>query len=191
MYAPVITDRPIYTDARGIRPTIGADVALLRNKGPTQMQVDSTNDSYVHDSRYPALSAVMSDARQFTDYRSRCTANIAPEMQFKTKQWLQMNAMQVMEASRHRHAERMGATEVTAQITGPGASVIQRCTPDGCTIESTGDFHGIGIERANTWSQSEIPLFGSFQYAPKKARAGMNVPLITTKQEGGRNTVRG
>ncbi len=178
-----------YFDARGFRKTLDSDVNQFHMKSADERQF-TTIDSYVSDSRYPALSAVMSDARQFTDYRTHCSANIAPEAQYKTKQWMIDNATKLMEKSRYRHAERLGATEAVAQITGPGSSVIQHCTVDNCTMQSTGDLRGIGIERANTWASHDIPLFGTFSYAPTTSTAQFNAPLLTTKEEGGRNTIR-
>lgn len=178
-----------YFDARGFRKTLQSDIDQFHMKSADK-RAFTTIDSYVADSRYPALSAVMSDARQFTDYRTHCSANIAPEAQYKTKQWMIDNATQLIEKSRFRQAERLGATDAVAQITGPGASVIQNCTVDNCTIQSTGDLRGIGIERVNTWSQHDIPLFGTFSYAPVTSKAAFDAPLLTVKQEGGRNSIR-
>ena len=75
-----------YFDARGFRKTLQSDIDQFHMKSANE-RAFTTMDSYVADSRYPALSAVMSDARQFTDYRTYCSANIAPEAQYKTKQW--------------------------------------------------------------------------------------------------------
>lgn len=179
-----------YFDARGFRKTLTSDINQFQLKEADKRSL-ITNDSYISDSRYPALSAVMSDARQFTDYRTHCSANIAPEAQYKTKQWMIDNANKLMETSRFRQAERLGATDAVSQITGPGAALVQHCTVDNCTIESTGDLRGIGIERANTWAEHYIPLFGTFSYSPVNARAVFDAPLLTVKQEGGRNSIRG
>ena len=190
MYAPVDNRSIEYTNAKGFRPTLASDIAQLRMTQSVDKRVMNTNDSYVGDSRYPALSAVMSDARQFTDYRPKCAANIAPASQYATKQWMIDNADNIIDKSRYRQAERLGATAAVAQVTGPGAAAVQQCTVDGCSIQNTGNFYGVGLERANTWSETDVPLFGTFSYAPVTARAAFNAPLITAKQEGGRNTIR-
>jgi hypothetical protein len=180
MYAPSLQ----YKDARGFRPTLASDLALLKLTLAPKMQ--EANTSKIDDVRYPALSAVMSDARQFTDYRAHCALNISPASQFKAKKWIVDNAVNIIELSRKRQAEKLGTAAV--QLSGPPAAAALTCSTDSCDLQLING-QGVGMERTNTWAQKDIPLFGTFSYAAGTAQ--MTAPLYTVKQEGGRNSIRG
>lgn len=140
------------------------------------------------DNRYPAYAALMSDGRLVTDYRSKCERNVPVGKQFATHQFLQHNAEALIAESRKRQAVWNGAVFGMA-ATEPRPTLVQSCDADRCTIQPTGDFFGVGIERA---SEPVPELFGTFQVEPTgkeiakdKRRVG-----VTTKFEGGRNTPR-
>jgi hypothetical protein len=141
------------------------------------------------DNRYPAYAALMSDARLVTDYRSKCEKNIPVGKQFATHQFMVNNADMLMDESRKRQAIWNGAVFGLA-ATQPPAAVIQRCTVDNATFTPTNNIMGIGIER-----QSEgVPyLFGTFEVEPTASELmrDKRVVSLTTRYEGGRNSIRG
>ena len=141
------------------------------------------------DNRYPAYAALMSDGRLVTDYRPKCEKNVPVGKQFATHQFMINNAETLIEESRKRQALWNGAV-FGLSATQPEPAVVQRCTADDCSFRVTGDKFGIGLER-----QSEgVPvLFGTFEVDPTVAeltRDKRNVGL-TTRFEGGRNSMRG
>ena len=141
------------------------------------------------DNRYPAYAALMSDGRLVTDYRSKCEKNIPVGKQFATHQFMVTNAEALIQESRKRQAIWNGAV-FGLSATQPEPAVIQRCSADSCSFRETNDKFGLGIER-----QSEgVPvLFGTFEVDATVAeltRDRRNVAL-TTRFEGGRNSMRG
>jgi hypothetical protein len=141
------------------------------------------------DSRYPAYAALMSDGRLVTDYRSKCEKNVPVGKQFATHQFMVANAEMLMAESRRRQALWNGAV-FGLSATQPPAAVVQSCTADECTFRATGDKFGIGLERQ---SEGVPALFGTFEVEPTAAetsRDARNVAL-TTRFEGGRNSMRG
>jgi hypothetical protein len=116
--------------------------------------------------------------------------NISPASQFKAKQWIVDNASHIIELSRRRQSEKLGASTAVAQMTGPPAAAVLTCTTDNCSIQTIYP-NGIGVERSNTWAERDIPLFGTFMYAPINSTAQFSAPLFTVRQEGGRNSIRG
>lgn len=139
------------------------------------------------DNRYPAYAALMSDGRLVTDYRSKCERNVPVGKQFATHQFMVHNADTLIAESRRRQALWNGAVFGMA-ATEPRPAVIQTCDADRCTIEPTGDFFGVGIERAEPVPE----LFGTFQVEPtsKENAKDTRRVTITTRYEGGRNTPR-
>lgn len=141
------------------------------------------------DNRYPAYAALMSDARLVTDYRSKCEKNVPVGKQFATHQFMVNNADMLMEESRKRQALWNGAVFGLA-ATQPPPAIIQHCTADHATFKVTNDIMGFGIER-----QSEgVPhLFGTFEIEPTANELGRDKRLVslTTRYEGGRNSIRG
>ncbi len=141
------------------------------------------------DNRYPAYAALMSDARLVTDYRSKCEKNIPVGKQFATHQFMVNNADMLMDESRKRQAIWNGAVFGLA-ATQPPPALIQRSTVDGATFTPTNDIMGIGIER-----QSEgVPyLFGTFEIKPTASELmrDKRIVSLTTRYEGGRNSIRG
>ncbi len=139
------------------------------------------------DNRYPAYAALMSDGRLVTDYRSKCEKNVPVGKQFATHQFLVHNAETMIAESRRRQALWNGAVFGMA-ATEPRPAVIQNCDADRCTIEPTGDFFGLGIERAEPVPE----LFGTFTVDPtsKETAKDKRRVAVTTRYEGGRNTPR-
>ncbi len=139
------------------------------------------------DNRYPAYAALMSDGRLVTDYRSKCEKNVPVGKQFATHQFLVHNAESLIAESRRRQALWNGAVFGMA-ATEPRPAAIQRCDADRCTIEPTGDFFGVGLERAEPVPE----LFGTFEVEPtvKETAKDKRRVGLTTRFEGGRNTPR-
>jgi hypothetical protein len=140
------------------------------------------------DSRFPGWAAPMSDARLVTDYRPHCAVNIPAGKQFPTKNWMQRNAEEIRESNRRAYAQRMGGfLPYDASVVPPPALVVT-CKAGGCARETTGATGGIGMERADAACPE---LFGTFSFRPTDLSAPAAQPAITTRAEGGRNTVRG
>ncbi len=141
------------------------------------------------DSRYPAYAALMSDARLVTDYRSKCEKNVPVGHQFATHQFMVHNADSMIDESRRRQAIWNGALFGLA-ATQPPPAVVQRCTADSCTFEQSTDIFGLGIERG---SEPLPALFGTFEVDPSMTERAKDVRRValTTRYEGGRNSVRG
>ncbi len=141
------------------------------------------------DSRYPAYAALMSDGRLVTDYRSKCEKNVPVGKQFATHQFMVNNADALMEESRRRQALWNGAVFGLAS-TQPPAAVVQSCTADKCSFIATNDKFGIGLERQ---SEGVPALFGTFEVDPTATETARDVRRValTTRFEGGRNSMRG
>ena len=143
----------------------------------------------VKDSRYPAYSGTMSDGRLVTDYRPKCSKNIAPQNQFHSKLWMIHHAADMMDESRRRQVEWTGASLPMAN-TMPPPAVVVHSTPFASDATPTGWKEGLGVERANAVAP---PLFGTFEFEPSMAELQSNRKSIgmTLRYEGGRNSVRG
>ena len=140
------------------------------------------------DSRFPGWAAPMSDARLVTDYQPHCARNIPAGQQFATKGWIQRNASQVMDYSRKVYAQRMGGFLAYDSTVVPPPAMVVDCKPGGCSRSLTEAPGGIGTERADAACPE---LFGTFSYAGMANVKAEPRVGITTKQEGGRNSVRG
>jgi len=141
------------------------------------------------DSRYPAYAAPLEDGRLVTDYRPKCTKNIAPADQFNTKKWMITHADELMEESRRRQVEWTGASLGMANTVPPPANMVHS-NPFYSEVSQTNLRNGIGVERANAAAPD---LFGTFRYEPTMAEIQNNRKNIALNsyQEGGRNSVRG
>jgi len=150
--------------------------------------LDNTKTLPTPDNRYPSYAAIMSDARYATDYRPKCSKNVAPGSQFAVHQWMVHNADSIIELSRQRQAEWTGAGFGLAALNPPPAAVV-RCDADKCSTELTGERLGLGVER----EAAPVPqLFGTFELYPsvgEQLKDSRKVSL-TTRYEGGRNTPR-
>jgi len=141
------------------------------------------------DNRYPAFAAQMQDGRLVTDYRNHCSRNIPAGAQYTTKKWMVDHAEEIMDVSRKRQAEWSGASLPLANTVPPPADVVHS-TPFGSEVMSTGAIGGVGVMRADTPAPD---LFGIFLVQPTIAETRLNKKNIsvTTKYEGGRNSLRG
>ena len=141
------------------------------------------------DNRYPGYAAQMQDGRLVTDYRNHCSRNIPAGSQFATKQWMVSHGEEIMRMSRQRQAEWTGAALGMANTVPPPADVVHS-TPFNNEVMPTGAVGGIGLVRADAAAPA---LFGTFSVAPSLAesRANKKKIAVTTKYEGGRNSLRG
>lgn len=141
------------------------------------------------DNRYPAYAGPLQDARLVTDYRSQCSKNISPGLQFNTKLWLINHADNVMEESRRRQVEWTGASLPMSSTVPPPADIVHS-NPFYSEVNPTNLKYGIGVERANATAP---PLFGTFSYEPTMSEIRSNRKNIGLTQyyEGGRNSPRG
>lgn len=163
------------------RPDTYAIEQQARRVNVPKVQTEPTRDS-----RYPGWAAPMNDARLVTDYRSKCEVNIPTGMQFATKKFLQKNATSLIDQSRKRQAERSGAGLAYNSVVEMPPALYVQCNEYECSVKQ-GSSKGIGIQRMN---ETTPELFGTFA----ESRSSVFVPsqpMFTTKQEGGRNTVRG
>ena len=138
------------------------------------------------DSRFAGWAAPMSDGRIGTDYRPKCEANMPVGTQFTTRQFMQRNAEELMKLSRKRQAQQTGAGRAFDSRTDVPAASLVRCSPNECKTIVNSE-NGIGVERVEG---SSPELFGTFAMS----RASWMTPAkpsITTKYEGGRNSIRG
>jgi hypothetical protein len=171
-------------------PTKPNFYAGLEAAPPVDVRDVGTNQELpAPDSRFPGWAAPMSDARLVTDYQPHCAKNVPAGQQFPTKAWMQRNASDVIDYSRKIYAQRMGGFLAYDSSVVPPPALIVDCKPGGCSRSVTEAPGGIGMERAG----AECPeLFGTFSFAgmvgpaPEKPRV-----CLTTKQEGGRNSIRG
>lgn len=137
------------------------------------------------DSRYAGWAAPMHDGRMTTDYRSKCEANIPTGMQFASKSFLQNHAEEIMDTTRRRHVEAVGASLPYNSVVNMPAKKYVKCDTMQCYTKE-GHSKGMGTQRIEVVPE----LFGTF--APTYATdAAPSQPLQTRKYEGGRNTPRG
>ena len=140
----------------------------------------------IDDPRYAGYAGPMSDGRLITDYRSHCEYNYSPSKYGESvRLWLQHNADAVMQVTRKRQADRVGAQYLKAR-TVPPAQVIQGCDEFQCGMDVNFDRAAIGIARR----EGCPALFGTFSdpYLPAPSPSGV---ALTSVYEGGRNTPRG
>jgi hypothetical protein len=155
-----------------------------------QVNLPPAKDVYpARDNRYPAYAAPLEDGRLVTDYRPQCTKNIRPGQQFYTKMWMVHHATDVIHESRQRQVEWTGASLPLANTVPPPAAIVHS-TPFYSEVNATNMNNGIGVERANTPAPE---LFGTFWYDPTISELQNNRKniAVTTRYEGGRNSVRG
>ena len=137
------------------------------------------------DNRYSGWAGPMDDGRLVTDYRAHCATNIQTGYQFASKQFLQKNADKIISQSRQRQAQNSGAGMSYDFRTDVPAQSFVKCSPTMCQVRENVS-SGIGTERV----ESVPELFGTF--APsQKSMFTPATPSITSRFEGGRNTVRG
>jgi hypothetical protein len=148
-------------------------------------EVEQKSSAPIEDSRYPQYAAIMDDARVITDYKPRCAANTAPsEYGNSMRSWFQHHADALIQVSRKRQADRVGA-QYSKAPTVPAARQVQQCSPYECAFLKNKDTNSIGLERV----EGVPPLFGTFS----EARYDMpqSGSYLTSDYEGGRNTRRG
>jgi len=139
----------------------------------------------IEDIRYPKYASKMEDARLVTDYKAHCAANTAPSKYGNSmRAWFQHNADALIQVSRKRQADRVGAQYTKAQ-TVPPAHQLQQCTPYECAFLKNKNTESIGLERV----EGVPPLFGTFSDARYDMPASGS--YLTSEYEGGRNTPRG
>jgi len=141
------------------------------------------------DSRFPGWAAPMSDGRLVTAYDPHCASNIPAGQQFPTKAWMQNNADSIIQLSRKRTSYTTGSVFPLDPTVVPPPSLKVACKTDGCTMTATEAAGGIGMEREGAAAPE---LFGTFD--PTQFHGGMpQAPRValTTKYEGGRNSLRG
>lgn len=152
--------------------------------------VPPAKDVYpARDDRYPAYAGPMADGRLVTDYRPHCSKNIRAGEQYYTKLWMIHHTDEMMDESRRRQVEWSGASLPLANTVPPPADVVHS-NPFYSEVNATNLPTGIGIERADAKAPM---LFGTFQYEPTmdEIRNNRKNIALTTRQEGGRNSVRG
>jgi hypothetical protein len=132
------------------------------------------------DNRYAKWAAIMSDGRLTTNYGAHCERNIPTGEQFPTKQFMQHNAVDIIQLLREK---QMPYTRSLDKSVLPPPQQIVDCSKAGCKRVNTLMEYGIGLERAN----NNTPfLFGTFMeqvYEEKPQN-----PMLTHYFEGGRNT---
>ena len=136
------------------------------------------------DNRYPGFAANMTDGRLTTDYRPKCSQNVAPGMQFATRRWLQKNADHIIGVSRNRQADLTGAGMGYDYKIEMAPLAYVKCDESDCGYTAAKST-GLGIERQD----KAVPLFGTF--APSAAVTKKDSPKLTRVYEGGRNSIRG
>jgi hypothetical protein len=141
------------------------------------------------DDRYPAYAGPMADGRLVTDYRPHCSKNIRPAEQYYTKLWMIHHTDEMMDESRRRQVEWSGASLPLANTVPPPADIVHS-NPFYSEVNPTHMPTGIGIERADAKAPM---LFGTFHYEPtmQEIRNNRKNIALTTRQEGGRNSIRG
>jgi hypothetical protein len=166
-------------------PEFGTEYLAARNA-----YVPPVEDVYpARDDRYPAYAGKMQDGRLVTDYRPKCSKNIRPNEQYYTKEWMVHHADEMMDESRRRQVEWSGASLPLANTVPPPAQMVYS-NPFYSEMSATNLKYGIGMERADAAAPM---LFGTFQYEPTMSEIRNNRKNIdlTSRQEGGRNSVRG
>ena len=141
------------------------------------------------DPRFPGWAGQMEDGRLVTNYDPHCASNIPAGRQFPTKEWMQKNAEDIIMVSRKRSAEITGAIFPFDESVVPPPAMKVKCKPSGCTRVATEAVGGIGMEREG----ADAPdLFGTYDptgFLPAKAHPARTA--LTTRYEGGRNSLRG
>ncbi len=163
----------------------GAEIRQQARHQPIGSTVEPARDP-----RYPAFAGLMSDGRLVTDYRPKCSKNIRTGSQFDVKEWMQHNAVDIIEVSRRRQVEWSGASLPQPDLAPPPANAAV-ANADTIDVIDTGIAGGLGIQRAN---EVAPPLFGTFSYQPSQREEVMSIhpkTQITSFYEGGRNTPRG
>jgi hypothetical protein len=148
-------------------------------------EIDATKTVPAPDSRFRAYAAPLSDGRLVTDYRDKCVTRAPPGTQFSVKNWTVRNTDEIIQISRDRQVQSTGQALGTANTEVPAAE-FQQCTTTGCSIQATGAYGGVGIER-----QEQVPeLFGTFTFPPSAATLSKNrtFTALNTTIEYGRNT---
>jgi hypothetical protein len=143
------------------------------------------NTNPTPDNRFPGWAGPMDDGRLVTDYRAHCETNIQTGYQYATKQFLQKNADKVISQSRQRQVQNSGAGMSYDFRTDVPAQSFVKCSPTMCQVRENVP-SGIGMERV----ESVPELFGTFATSHKSMFTPAT-PSITSRYEGGRNTVRG
>jgi hypothetical protein len=143
------------------------------------------NTNPTPDNRFPGWAGPMNDGRLVTDYRAHCETNIQTGYQFASKQFLQHNADKVIQKSRERQVQNSGAGMAYDFRTDVPAQTFVKCSPTMCKIRENVP-SGIGMERVEPVPE----LFGTFAMS-QKSMFTPATPSITSRYEGGRNSVRG
>jgi hypothetical protein len=169
-----------------IKPTEFAPITTPDyRKSNSVKTLDDMHQLPTEDSRYPWFSAIMSDSRYVTDYRSKCSANIPVGSQLSTREWMIHNAKKIIETSRIRMAERSGYADIY-KVPRPVDAYATQCDPYSCTRKPISDNRwAIGDLRPNSVPE----LFGTFIVSPSiQQQLGHKNIKTTMNYEGGRNT---
>ena len=135
--------------------------------------------------RYPGYASIMEDGRLVTDYKSHCaTYGGDPRYGNSIRGFLQHNADAIVQVSRKRQAERVGAQFKMADTVIEPRS-IQKCDEYDCLFSRNKDMKALGLNR----SEPVPNLFGTFNDTTVMP-PWQKIPL-TTVFEGGRNTPHG
>ncbi len=152
-----------------------------------QTIVSQRNTMPTPDARFPGWAAPIDDGRLVTDYRPHCNENIPAGKQFATINWVQNNAEDIIEISRHRYAQSTGAIYGLDKTVVPPPVSVVTCDKMECAFIPTSSANGIGTERAYDKAPE---LFGTYQFPVMKAPAAPKVG-VNQIYEGGRNSWRG
>ena len=184
MNQPVVFNRITQPNYYENMPSYGREYRNVRKE-----YIPPKSTGPIPDSRYPAFAGMAEDARLVTDYRPHCYQNTPAGTQFSTKRWLINHAGEVMDLSRKRQSEWSGAALPMANTVPPPAMIVHS-TPFDNELQASGAPFGIGVERADAKAPT---LFGTFHIKPYREEIMNNKKMIalTTKYEGGRNSLRG
>ena len=160
-------------------PTYLVEVTTARVALPPQKTTLPTPDS-----RFPDYAAPMTDGRLMTDYRANCETSIPSKQGYAVRHWMQNDADKILTTSRARQAAAVGAGRPMADTEMPVRSFVN-CDAQTCVRVSYSSM-GVGQSRR----EPVPPLFGTFSPAGRQA-VQRTPPTLTTRFEGGRNTVRG
>lgn len=156
----------------------------------TEISVGSNKSSGVTNPRYPAHPSIMEDGRILTDYTPKCSHNISPQLQYRTKQWMVDNTDNIIALSREKHLRQMGMPSIVAGTVPPPA-VVSHASPFFNNLVQTRFAGGIGIERTKAEIRNIPGTFAVPVYSDMLTSTGVKNISMTTVQEGGRNTIRG
>jgi len=141
----------------------------------------------IPDIRYPKYASIMQDGRATTDYRPHCAANVVSSDQGNSlRSWLQHNTNGIIEVSRKRQGDILGAQYQKAD-TVPQPRNVQICSPFECKMSRNPNRRAIGLQR----SEPVPELFGTFNDTERQIRPPVELEYLTKTFEGGRNTPRG